>query len=254
MSLITIRSPLLLQQTPPPTPTGLQLVCRLPPFPCPKPCLTRPPPHPPSQMPTDEERAAIMAEYMAGADNDEEPEEDVDALEDDESDGGEFGDEEEEEEPQPNTILKGGLSTFQDKDGKDNLLYSGTWSFVGDEESGGKVSEATPRAHPATTGPSNPAAAVQDVLPPLCALRLHRARRLVPVRGLLHHQERRWVQGQGARDERHHEHHARAWQGGQEVDDQGVRSQPGGSRESEVSAVSEASPKVGGWRPRERRH
>jgi hypothetical protein len=99
-------------------------------------------------MPTDEERAAIMAEYMAGADNDEEPEEDVDALEDDESDGGEFGDEEEEEEPQPNTILKGGLSTFQDKDGKDNLLYSGTWSFVGDEESGGKVSEATPRAHP----------------------------------------------------------------------------------------------------------
>ncbi|GMI30257.1 hypothetical protein TeGR_g8658 [Tetraparma gracilis] len=99
-------------------------------------------------MPTDEERAAIMAEYMAGADNDEEPEEDVDALEDDESDGGEFGDEEEEEEPQPNTILKGGLSTFQDKDGKDNLLYSGTWSFVGDEESGGKFKMSSPLSAP----------------------------------------------------------------------------------------------------------
>ena len=61
-------------------------------------------------MISDEERAKIMAEYMAGADEDGE-EEDEEFGEDDEDDDSE----DEQEEPTPPTILKGGLALGKGK-------------------------------------------------------------------------------------------------------------------------------------------
>ena len=78
-------------------------------------------------MASEEERAKIMAEYMAGADGLPDEEDEVDYNEDDEDDE-EGGDDGEVEEPAPPAILKGALSNAGDGD-KKYLIYTGVWSY-----------------------------------------------------------------------------------------------------------------------------
>ena len=78
-------------------------------------------------------------------------EDDVDALEggDSDDDNADFQDgESEDDEPEAPTILKGKLSEYVDKEGGNNLLYSGTWTFGLESSDASKFKLTTPLASP----------------------------------------------------------------------------------------------------------